>query len=358
MCGRRTALAVALLAAIVAGTGRAHSQSSLELGALRAVPSRGPALVFQLPIISQAHAPLDMPTVVIRRPSNALFFVANQTLELRLLELADVELEVSHAGQTVNRLLLKTELETARARMLSSIKRDRDQAAKTGDGKSAGPARSSMAALEGQMVGLRGEIQQLVDHVATLADMAKRAGVEHHREQWTSSWVLAVMLGGLLVAGLASLLTSHVMRLRGLAAVIERVRDALLTARLGLPAVPPAQLRALERGTPLEVPTAVARQVQLSSKASRQLFLEASLEQETSAHLIPLPCASMVPPDAPRAVPATTDLETTRANLWQELITAQKRDLGLRDRQRTENHNRLQTAVSTHIKASKADIQP
>ncbi len=305
MCGRRTALAVALLAAIVAGTGRAHSQSSLELGALRAVPSRGPALVFQLPFISQAHAPLGMPTVVIRRPSNALFFVANKTLELRLLELADVELEVSHAGQTVNRLLLKTELETARARMLSSIKRDRDQAAKTGDGKSLGPARSSMAALERQMVGLRGEIQQLVDHVATLADMAKRAGVEHHREQWTSSWVLAVMLGGLLVAGLASLLTSHVMRLRGLAAVIERVRDALLTARL-----------------------------------------------------IPLPCASMVPPDAPGAVPATTDLETTRANLWQELITAQKRDLGLRDRQRTENHNRLQTAVSTHIKASKADIQP
>jgi hypothetical protein len=357
MRGRRTALAVALVAAMVAGTGRAQTQASLELGDLRAVPSRGSALVFQLPIVWQASAPLGMPTVVVRRPSNALFFVANQTLELRLLELADVELEVSHAGQTVNRLLLKTELETARARMLSSIRRDHDQPAKAGDVKRAGPPRSSMAALERQMVGIRGEIQQLVDHVATLADMAKRAGVERHPEQWTFSWVLAVMVGGLLVAGLVSLLTSHVMRLRGLSAVIDRVRDALLTARLGLPALPPAQPRALERVTPREPTIAVPRQVRVSYKASRRIFLQGSVDQETSVHLMPLPCASMGPPAASRAVPATTDLEATRANLWQELITAQKRYLGFPDRQRTENHDRLYIAASTHAKASKADIQ-
>jgi hypothetical protein len=110
MSARRTALTMALMAVIVSGTGRAQSQPSIELGDLRAVSSNGSALAFQLPIVWQAHAPLGMPTVVVRRPSNVLYFVANNTLELRMFELADVELEISHAGQTLNRLLLKTEL--------------------------------------------------------------------------------------------------------------------------------------------------------------------------------------------------------------------------------------------------------
>lgn len=357
MSVRRTALTVALVAAIVSGTGRAQSQPSPELGDLRAVPSSGSALVFQLPIVWQAHAPLGMPMVVVRRPSNVLFFVANNTLELRLLELADVELEVSHAGQTVNRLFVKTELEAARARMLSSIGRGRDQAAKTAGITSAGPPRSSMAALQREMVGIRGEIQELVDHVATLANMSKRTGEERRRKQWTFSWVLAVMLGGLLVAGLASLLTGYAMRRRRLAAGLERVRDVLPTTRPGLPAAPLAQPGAIERGAPLESPTAVARHMRVSYKASRWVYLKGSHDKETSADLIPLQCASVVPPDSPTAVPETTDLETTRANLWQELISAQKRYLGFRGSTRAENHDLLETAGSTRVEASKADIR-
>jgi hypothetical protein len=298
-----------------------------------------------------------MPTVVVRRPSNVLFFVANSTLELRMFELADVELEVSHAGQTVNRLLLKTELQAARVRMLSGIRRDRDQAAKTGGIRGAGPPRSSMDTLEREMKGIRGEIQELVDHVATLADELKRAGVERHGEQWPLSWILAVMLGGLLVAGLASLITGYAMRRHGLGAALDRVRDALPTARPGLPAALLAEPGALERGAPRDPPTARVRHVQVSYKASRRVYLKGSHDQETSADLTPLPCALMVPPNAPKAVPKTTDLETTRANLWQELISAQKRDLGSRGRTRAENHDLLETADSTNVAASKSETR-
>jgi hypothetical protein len=334
MSGRRTALAVALVAAIVWGIGQAQSRSSLELGDLRAVPSRGSAVVFQLPIVWHGPPPLGMPTVVVRRPSNVLFFVANNTVELRMFELVDVELEISHAGQTVNRLVVKTELEAARARMLSRIRRDRDQAAKTGGSKDAGPPRSSMVALEREMKGIRGDIHELVDHITTLADESKRVGVERHGEPWPFSWVLAVMLGGLLVAGLALLLTGHVMRRRGLelAPALERVRDVLPTALPGLPAVPSAQPRTLERGAQLEPPTARIRQVRVSYKSSRRVSLKGSHDQETSPHLRPLPCASVIPPDAPSAVPESTHLETTRAILWQELISAQKRGMGFRAR--------------------------
>ena len=312
---RRTALAVALAAAIGSGTGRAQSQASLELGDLRAVPSRGSTLVFQLPIVWYAHSPLGMPTVVVRRPSNVLFFVANNTLELRLLELADVELEVSHAGQTVNRLILKTELEAARARMLAAMRRHRVRAAKTKGVKAAHPSPSSLAVLQREMVGIRTEIQQLVDHVTTLADRPQRAGMEHHPEQWTFRWVLVAMLGGLL-AGLGVLLAGHVMWRRGFAQAIERVRDTLPAARPELPAAPLAQPGALERGVPAASPSAVARHVRVSYKASRRLYLRGS---------IPLERPPAVPSDSSLATPEPSGREIMLANLWQELISAQKR---------------------------------
>src|SRR5215475_10274889 len=114
-----------------------------------------------------------------------------------------------------NRLLANTEIEAARGCMLSSIRRGREQAAKTVDIKSAGPLRSSIAALQREMMGIHGEIQELVDHVATLADESKRTGVERHCAQWPFSWVLAVMLRGLLVVGRASLTTGYAMRHHG-----------------------------------------------------------------------------------------------------------------------------------------------
>jgi hypothetical protein len=267
--------------------------------------------------------------VVVRRPSNVVFFVANNTVELRLFELTDVELEVSHAGQTVNRLVLKTEFQAARTRMLSGIRQNRAQATKTEGIKDAGSPPSSMLALEREMQGIRGDIQDLVDHVATLAEASKRAGVEHHGEPWPFIWVLAAMLGGLLATGLASLLTGYAMWHRGTAYVqaLERVRDALPNARPGLPAAPPARLAALERGVPWAPSTARARHVRVLYKASRRVSLKRSHGQETPAHFRPLPRASVITPDAPQELPEPTDLERMRANLWQELISAQKRDL-------------------------------
>src|SRR5690606_24057203 len=136
---RATAVAMVLMAALVFGTGQGQSQPSIALGKLRAVPSSGSALVFQLPVISQGRGLINMPTVVVRRPRNVLFFVANNTIELRLLELADVELEVNHAGQTINRLLVKAELQAAHARMLSGLKRNRDQSVETAGNKGTEP---------------------------------------------------------------------------------------------------------------------------------------------------------------------------------------------------------------------------
>lgn len=326
---QRTAIALALVAAIVSGAARAQSQASLELGDVRAVPSRGAALVFQLPIMRPAHSPLGTPTVVVRRPGTVLWFVANNTLELHLLELADVELEVSHGGQTVNRLLLKTELQAARARMLSGTRRDHDQTAKAPGIENAGLLRSSIAVLQQEMAGMRGEIQQVADHVATLASLSERAGAERLHEPRTFSWILVASLGGLLVAGLASLLTGYAMWRRGLAAAMGSMGKALPTASGSPLAIPSAQSRAREERVQLEAPSVRLRQVRLSYKAWKQVAMQSVHDQGSSAHDTAFKRVKAVLAHSPLAT--TSDREAMLANLWQELISAQQPQLSLRD---------------------------
>jgi hypothetical protein len=267
--------------------------------------------------------------VVVRRPGTVLWFVANNTLELHLLELADVELEVSHGGQTVNRLLLKTELQAARARMLSGTRRDHDQTAKAPGIENAGLLRSSIAVLQREIAGMRGEIQQVADHVATLASLSERAGAERLHELRTFRWILVASLGGLLVAGLASLLTGYAMWRRGIAAAMDSMGKALPTPSVSRPAIPSAQSRAIEERVQLEAPSVRLRQVRLSYKARKQVAIQGVHDHGSSAHDIAFKRAKAVP--APSPLEATWDREAMLANLWQELISAQQPQLSLRD---------------------------
>jgi hypothetical protein len=104
--------------------------TAIELGELQAVPGSPPPYIFRLALVSTPGGPSDMPAVTVRQPHHAISFVKNDRLELRLRSLTDVELEVSQGGQTLNRLLLKGELQTARARLDAMMAWRRYQAAK------------------------------------------------------------------------------------------------------------------------------------------------------------------------------------------------------------------------------------
>ncbi|MBI3329838.1 MAG: hypothetical protein HYZ81_24415 [Nitrospinae bacterium] len=395
MCVVRSALIAVLVAAAISSAWAMQSQPSIELGDLHAVPSSGPAHVFQLPIFRQAQAPLDMPTIIVRRPSDVLFFVGNNTLELRMLELADVELEISYAGRTVNRLLLKTELQAARARLQSGIAWDRYQQAKAMGSKgprlarlyeevdrtqqewarldpdgardqlrrvvrerkhlpeqSFGPEEARglgggsrpkaegealglenrMAGLEREMVGIREGIQGLLGHVIALPNVWNRGGVERYSEEETFSRLLAVMLGGLFMAGIASLLTAYSMqrralhrerqRRRVLVAAMHMARDMLPPAGIALPALHPMPMGMIEKAVDLQrVPTLV-RRVKVSYKASRRVYVKRSQEQETWTHLMPGERALMVPPQTLTEIAEASHREATRANLWRGLLSS------------------------------------
>jgi hypothetical protein len=130
MSVKRLVLAVLLSAGGVAVPGMA---AALTLGELQASPRHPPPYVFRLPILAAPHGSLDTPAVTVRRPQDALSFVKNNTLELQLRTLTDVELEVSHGGQTLNRLLMKHELQGARAPLEAAITWEHYQTAKAKD---------------------------------------------------------------------------------------------------------------------------------------------------------------------------------------------------------------------------------
>jgi hypothetical protein len=123
----RLALAILLGAGGVAVPAMAVA---LTLGELQASPRHPPPYVFRLPILAAPHGSLDTPAVTIRRPQDALSFVKGNTLELQLRALTDVELEVSHGGQTLNRLLTKHELQGARASLGAAMTWEHYQTAK------------------------------------------------------------------------------------------------------------------------------------------------------------------------------------------------------------------------------------
>jgi hypothetical protein len=103
---------------------------AVSLGKLQAMPGVPPPYVFRIAIRSHPHTLTDAPAVTVHQPRTALSLVKNDTLELRLQSLTDVEFEVSHGGQTLNRLLMKRELQAAHARLEAATAWSRYEAAK------------------------------------------------------------------------------------------------------------------------------------------------------------------------------------------------------------------------------------
>jgi hypothetical protein len=105
---------IALVVVVVASIGGGAAQAlAIELGELQAVPSNSPPYIFRLPLITPLHGPSASAAVTVRQPPDTLSFVKQHVVELRLRSLTDVELEVSYGGQTLNRLLPKSELQAA-----------------------------------------------------------------------------------------------------------------------------------------------------------------------------------------------------------------------------------------------------
>jgi hypothetical protein len=135
-------LPLAALLATIALAWLEAGAAAFELGDVQAVPGNHPPYVFRLPIMRNSGDGSDAPSVTVRRPPDVLGVVRNQTLELRVPNLTDVELEISHGGQTLNRLFLTRELQTADARLTATLAWNRYRAA-----KATGQARSQLAAL-------------------------------------------------------------------------------------------------------------------------------------------------------------------------------------------------------------------
>jgi hypothetical protein len=210
---------------------------AIELGELQALPSRHPPYIFRLSIRSSARSLADTPAVRVRQPQDALSVVRNNVLELRLGSLTDVELEVSANGQTLNRLLLTSELLAARARLSVATASLRPQPA-----PAIGPDAPTVAArpltasppgtvarslLEHEVHGIRQEMQTLVGRVTPWQGLSPTAG---HSAAHTAP-VFEWMLWGALVAGVALLCTGYAMQRRAVARQRQRQRALLEAVR-------------------------------------------------------------------------------------------------------------------------------
>lgn len=388
----QTALIVVVLVVCVSKAQGALTR--IELGELQALPGQVPPFGFQLPLVRQPHAPAAIPTIVVQRPSDVLFFVKNGTLELRLLELADVELEISYAGQTINRLLLRTELQAARARMHAAMAWDRYQAAKAKGIKDARLGRlleethrthqawaqvdptgaqpqlsrvlqerlrlqeerlgrqetsrgeepsqrsgigqpaaleSRMTAIERELGSTREAIHGLAQQVTTRLDESLKPAGECPGEQPAATPVLTVALGGLLVAGVASLLTGYSMQrrvvLRGrlrrrmLSPTLQRASGALSAETAEVPAVQSLLAGAAVQEAEPQPRRSVVRRVRVSHTTSRRVRISREQSQAIQAY-----GQGQLVSQAPQAAgQKSPDLTTTLAILQQELLTLQGR---------------------------------
>lgn len=135
---RRLALVVSLATIVVSGVGRAAA--FVELGELQAVSMGGPPHVFRVLLSLSPDEPPHVPAVIVRRPPDVLSFVTSNALELHLRTLAEVEVEISVGGQTLNRLFPLAELQAARARLQARLARERHRSARANGEE---PARSA-----------------------------------------------------------------------------------------------------------------------------------------------------------------------------------------------------------------------
>lgn len=382
-----------LLALLLVGTSEIQSASSaIELGELEALPGEAPPFSFRLPILRQPPSPAALPSVVVRRPSDVLFFLKQGVLEIRLLELADVELEIGHAGQTLNRLLLKAELQAARARMQAAMGWDRYQTAKAkgikdarlerffdetyrahqawaevdpagarqqlqrvqqerlrlqegrasrqeeGRGEALVPRRGTsesvlletrMAALEQELRSARQEIQGVTGQVTARLERSPTPTAAGPCGEQTAASVLTVALGGLLVAGIASLLTGYSMQRRVVrygqlqrrppGSRLPPGADALSRGSPTTPAISPIGPRAIPSEVGSQSLPSVVRRVRISHRTSRRVRIN-------SPHTRMGPADNRIQPPIPVSTPPqspASDLAATLASLQQELLSLQ-----------------------------------
>ena len=311
---------------------------AIELGALQAVPSNYPPYVFRLTIVSSPRGSSDIPAVTVRQPRDALSFVKNNLLELRLPSLTDVELEVNQGGQTFNRLLLRSELQAARARLETTTAPMRPQttkakgrqspAAEDGPLTPATEEPADRALFDREMQAIRQEIQNLVGRVTPwegLSPPAWPAGAH------AAAPLVMLTLWGVVIAGVASLFTGYLMQRRAvarqrrrlLAASTERPRGQLMaegaTRHLGQRAqLSAGQLGALQ-------PVAVRRRVRVSQKTWRRIHLRPPHDtpdvtgERAAPHTQVVARISHIQPSAP------AEVVEALGHLRRELISRQRR---------------------------------
>jgi hypothetical protein len=211
---------------------------AIELGALQAVPSNYPPYVFRLTIVPSPRGSSDLPAVTVRQPRDALSFVKHNLLELRLPSLTDVELEVNQGGQTVNRLLLRSELQEARARVetttapmrpTTQAKGRQSPAAEDGPGTLAAEELADRVRFEREMQAIRQEIQRLVGRVTPWEGLSPPAWPARAH---AAAPLVTLTLWGAFIAGVASLFTGYLIQ-----------RSAVARQRRRLPAASPGRPR-------------------------------------------------------------------------------------------------------------------
>jgi len=168
-----TPIALVAIATIMGGGAQVLA---IELGELQAARSNSPPYIFRLPLLAPPPSISAIAAVTVRQPPDTLAFVKQHVVELRLHALADVELEVSYGGQTLNRLLPKSELQAARMRaeMTSASNLSLSVKAKSRDRPSpeampvaqAVAGASNRSLIEREVEGIRQEIHSLVERVA------------------------------------------------------------------------------------------------------------------------------------------------------------------------------------------------
>jgi hypothetical protein len=279
----QAALAVVVVASLVGGAARAQA---IELGELQSVPSHAPPYIFRLPLVIPPHGPAATAAVKVRQPPDTIAFVKQQTVELRLRSVTDVELEVSYGGQTLNRLLPKGELQAARMRAdMAPASNPSPPAGTKGRDRSLPevltasqtPAEAfDRRLVEHEIEGIRREIHSLVERVAPWDGLAAPIW---DRVEGALSGSLTLILGGFFSVGATWLIMGYVRqrraidrerrRQRALTLSIRRMRDQLAAGVPILSRRPPA-LRS--RTTPEALaPVAIIPQGRLAQRTRRRL---------------------------------------------------------------------------------------
>ena len=333
------ALAVVVVASICGG---AAQVLAIELGELQAVPSNSPPYIFRLPLITPLHGPSAIAAVTVRQPPDTLSFVKQHVVELRLRSLTDVELEVSYGEQTLNRLLLKSELRAARMQLEMAPGSNPFQPARAKGRDRPFPETSAVAQapegasdrplFEREFEGIRQEIQRLVERVTPWKELSPPL---EDRGESAITAVLTLMLGGFFSVGVTSLIMGYLMqrrasdrerqRRRTLTLSRRRMRDRLAAGVPILPALPPAPLS--RAGKEALEPVIISRRVRVSQKRRRRFRVWVPSHTHDAAEEHDAERIRLVARTSRRVPSAPAELLEALAQLRGELMRLQGRPL-------------------------------